>query len=292
MSYDDNDNSPPFGLIGLAAILILGIIALATSCTRIDTGTVGVVQHFGAVQSVPLAEGIHFIAPWPMADVIHIPVSVGTTDVEAEGASKDLQSVHTKVTVQWNVEASSAPGLCRGFGYGDGAWTGGIMTPAIQEVVKAVAARYTAEQLITERAKVKVGIEEELAAFVKKTLSEKGLVGAIRIANVAVTNFDFSKDFNEAIEAKVKAEQEALKAVNEKTKRITQAEADYQEKKLAADAAAYTTETESKARAAAIDRESKALESNPNLVQLRLAERWDGKLPTYTGAGVPLLQLK
>jgi len=87
------------------------------------------------------------------------------------------------------------------------------------------------------------------------------------------------------------AEQEALKAENEKKKRVTQAEAAAAETKLAAEAKAYQIENESKARADAIKRESAALESSPNLVQLRIAEKWDGKLPTYTGNAIPLMKL-
>ena len=276
----------------LAALLtILGVATFFASCTSIDTGTVGVVKHFGAVQSGVLSEGIHFTRPWPFADVIDVAVSVTPTEADASAASKDLQGVATKVTVQWSVTSPLAPKLVQGFGYHEGAWSLGILAPAIQEVVKATAARYTAEQLITQRAEVKLGIEDGLAKFIEHTMKQKGCNGAIRIANVAVTNFHFSKEFDAAIESKVKAEQDSLRAVNEKTMRVTQAEAGFQEKKLAADGEAYKTETESKARAAAIERESKALEQNPNLVQLRIAERWDGKLPTYTGGGVPLLQL-
>ncbi len=271
--------------------LVLGLFMFAGSCNSIDTGNVGVVKYFGAVQPAVLNEGIHFTRPWPLADVIDVGVAVFPTEADAAAASKDLQGVAAKVTVQWSITSAMAPRLVQNFGYHEGAWSGGIMAPAIQEVVKAVASRYTAEQLITQRAQVKTSIERELADFIEHTLKQKDCKGAIRIANVAVTNFHFSKEFDAAIEAKVKTEQEALKAVNEKTKRVTEAEAAYAEQKLQADGFAYKTRTESIERAAAIERESKALESNPTLVQLRIAERWDGKLPTYSGTGVPLFNL-
>lgn len=278
--------------------IIAGVVLLftacwgATSCTVVDTGEVGAVQHFGELSAVVLPEGLHFIRPWPFANVIDVSVASGPTEEAAPGASHDLQSVETKVTVQWGKDASRVPCLIRGFGYSDGAWEGGIMKPAIHEVVKAVTAQYTADALIKKRHEVKLAIELGIRDFVDRTLAEKRCKGAIQIVNVAITNFRFSDAFNHAIEEKVKTEQEALKAVNEKTKRITDAEADYQEKKLKADAAAYTTETESKARAAAIEREAKALAQNPSLVPLRIAERWDGKLPVYSGETVPLLNLK
>lgn len=274
--------------------LLILLVFVLTGCgwAQVDSGKVGVVRQFGAVQPYVLPEGFTTMRPWPFATVEEISVQTGATDTEAMAASKDLQTVHTKVTIQWALSQDRVVCIVQKFGSYDGAWTNGIVQPAVQEVVKSVSARYTAEELITKRADVHKGIEEGLAVFIDKTMHSRGCDGGIRIANVAVTNFEFSHEFNASIEAKVKAEQDALRAENEKRTRITQAEAAAKEATVAADAIAYKTEVESKTRAAAIERESKALETNPNLVQLRIAERWDGKLPSYTGNSIPLLQLK
>lgn len=282
----------------MALLCVLGFVA---SCSSVPTGNVGVVKHFGAVQPYTLGEGINFTRPWPFATVTEVTTQNNTTDTEASAASKDLQTVHTKVTIQWALSPATVPRFLQSFGDCDGCWVG-LISPAVQEVVKATSARYTAEQLITQRAQVKTEIEIGLNEFIKQTLGARGVPGAIRIANVAVTNFDFSNEFNTSIEAKVKAEQDSLRAKNEMNTRVTQAEAkakevtlaaqaDADSKKLSADATAYETDAESKARAAAITREAAALQSNPGLVQLRIAERWNGVLPTYTGGGIPLLQL-
>lgn len=285
-----------------AAVILVCLIGFFASCTKVSSGTVGVVRQFGAVDAAPLQPGIHFTKPWPLVSVEEMNTQIGTTEGEALAASKDLQSVKTKVAIQWAILPGAAPQVIQGFG-DEAKLETAILTPAIQEVVKAVSARYTAEELITKRNEVKLGIESELDKFVQKTLLEKNAVGAIKLANVAVTNFEFSADFNNSIEAKVKAEQDSLRAKNEMNTRVTQAEAkakevtlaaqaDADSKKLSADATAYATDAESKARAAAITREASALQSNPGLVQLRIAERWNGALPTYTGGGIPLLQFK
>lgn len=290
------------GVFVAGALAVLAALCAVTSCTHVGTGSVGVVAYFGAVQPEPLPAGLHFTRPWPFASVHEVNTQVGKTESEALAASKDLQVVKTKVAIQWAILPSSAALMIQGFGDEDTLGQA-VLDPAIQEVVKAVSARYTAEELITKRNEVKVSIEKELGEFVNKTLSEKGAIGAIKLANVAVTNFEFSADFNGSIEAKVKAEQDALRAKNEKDKKITEAEAnartvtlaaeaDAAKTKLAADATAYQTDAESKARAAAITREAAALQGNPGLVQLRIAERWNGVLPTYSGGGVlPMLQL-
>ncbi len=287
-----HNDGPPIGGVLFILALVLGAFCCAGSCTSIDTGHVGVVRHMGAMQPYTLDEGVHFTRPWPFADVSEINVTTGATETQASAASKDLQAVHTKVTLQWSIAAAMAPKLVQRFGDCDGCWTGGIIDPAIQETVKAVSARYTAEQLITQRSQVKAEIEQGLNGFIAKTLGERGCAGAVKIANVAVTNFEFSKEFNASIEAKVRAEQDSLRAENEKRTRVTQAEAKAKEETLAADAAAYSLEVQSKAKAAAIERESKALEANPQLIQLRTAERWDGKLPTMTcGGPVPFINV-
>jgi regulator of protease activity HflC (stomatin/prohibitin superfamily) len=133
---------------------------------------------------------------------------------------------------------------------------------------------------------VKQQIQEALSAFINRTLQEKDLAGALNIANIAITDFNFSEEFNRAIELKVKAEQEALQAKNEKIRRTTQAEAAAAERQLSADAEAYATTVQSKARAEAIEREAAALKQSPELIQLRTVEKWDGVLPRMSGGGV------
>jgi regulator of protease activity HflC (stomatin/prohibitin superfamily) len=160
------------------------------------------------------------------------------------------------------------------------------------ESVKAITALYTAEQLITKRDEVKSKIQGQINSFLDETLSEKELNGLLIIANVAITDFDFSAEFNRAIEEKVRAEQDALKAKNEKLRRVTQAEAAAAERTLAADAAAYEIEVESRARADAIKREAEALAGNPQLIQLRIAEKWNGQLPRFSGGdSIPLISI-
>lgn len=274
--------------IGAALVLVVGFV---TSCTPVESGFVGVQKRFGAVKAQPLTEGIHFVAPFWVDSVYAMNTKTQPAAAEASASSKDLQAVHTTVTVQFSVRGPSAPRIFQRFGTSE-AFATTVLSPAIQESVKAVTARYTAEQLITKRSEVKLGVERELHEFVEKTLKNRKAEGSLEIANVAITDFDFSREFNASIEAKVKAEQDALKALNEKKKKITQAEADAEEKKLSADAIAYKTKTEAEARAEAIRVEAEALRSQPQLIELRRVERWDGKLPTYNGGGaLPMIQV-
>jgi regulator of protease activity HflC (stomatin/prohibitin superfamily) len=275
----------------LYPIIIILVIVLATSAfVIVDSGHVGVIRTLGAVQPVPLPEGFHFKKPF-MDKIEQVDIRLTKAKSKSTAASKDLQTVETQVTVQYSLSGPVAPQTYQRIGQRE-VVASTVIEPAIQESVKAVTAQYTAEQLVTKRAEVKQQIQKAIESFIDVTLQEKQVPTALKIANVAITDFEFSEEFNKAIELKVKAEQEALQALNEKTRRVTQAEAGYLERKLAADGQAYEIEAGSKAKADAIAREAKALKDNPQLIQLRLAEKWDGTLPKFTGGEtVPLINI-
>jgi regulator of protease activity HflC (stomatin/prohibitin superfamily) len=256
----------------------------------IDAGHVGVVKKLGAVQESSLVEGFHFKTPF-VDKVVQVDVRLNNSRSEALSSSKDLQTVKTIVSVQYSINGEIAPQTYKKIGLSTQIQAY-VIQPAISESVKAVTAKYTAEELITKRGDVKLQIQSAIQTFIDASLQKKGIQNGVLIANVAITDFNFSDEFNKAIELKVKAEQEALQAKNEKIRRVTQAEASAAEMKLAADASAYETTVESTARAAAIRREAAALKSNPELIQLRIAEKWNGELPKFNGSSaVPFLNI-
>ena len=273
------------------AIGALVILMLLFGCfVIVESGHVGVVRRLGAVQMDALPEGLH--GKIPLIDrVEEIDIRLRKAESEAQAASKDLQVVTTQVAVQYSMTGDVMPLTFQKIGTRR-VVESTLVAPAIMESVKAVTALYTAEDLVTNRAEVKNKIQLAIEDFINTTLQQKGVAGALSLANVAITDFDFSDEFNRAIEEKVKAEQEALKAKNEKLRRVTQAEAAAAERTLAADAEAYQIEVASKARAEAIRREAEALRDNPSLIQLRIAEKWDGQLPQVSGGNaIPLLNI-
>lgn len=280
---------PKFNI--LYPLIIVGVVLILTSSfVTVQSGHVGVVRTLGAVQPKALSEGFHFKKPY-LDKVEQMDIRLTKAVVKSEAASKDLQTVRTQVTVQYSLVGAVAPKTYQKIGVRSVVAVT-LIEPAIQESVKAVTAQFTAEQLVTKRAEVKVFIQAAINDFINITLKEKGVINALRIANVAITDFEFSAEFNKAIELKVRAEQEALQAENEKTKRVTQAEAAAAEIKLAAEAEAFQIDAASRARAAAIAREAKALRGNPDLIKLRIAEKWDGVLPKFTGSeAIPLLNI-
>ena len=280
-----NKKLMPLAIAGLVVLIVIWDLTVV-----ISSGHVGVIHRLGAVQDLHLTEGFHLKIPF-IDTVEEVDVRLRKAENKATAASKDLQVVSTQVAVQYSLTGATMPQTYQNVGLRDEVERTAI-DPGITESVKAITAQYTAEQLVTQRARVKAKIQEAIAAFIDTTLEQKGVFGAVELANVAITDFEFSAEFNRAIEEKVRAEQEALKAQNEKLRRVTQAEAAFEERRLAADAEAYTVTVESEARADAIRREAEALKDNPDLIQLRIAEKWDGQLPQISGSGaVPLLNM-
>ncbi len=283
-------NAAYSAIVPIIVVLAFLLFIVAGAFVVVQAGHVGVVKRLGAVQPNSLPEGLHFKRPF-MDDIEQIDIRLMPTNAKSTAASRDLQTVSTEVNVTYSVNGELAPLMFQRIG-DTRKVSAALVEPAIQESVKAVTAKYTAEELVTKRAEVKNAIQAAIEEFIAKTLADKDIQNGVTLANVAITDFVFSEEFNKAIESKVKAEQEALRAKNEKLMRVTQAEASEAEVKLAADARAYSTKVESEARAEAIRIEAAALRDNPAIIELRSVEAWDGALPKISGSGaVPFLNI-
>ena len=156
-----------------------------------------------------------------------------------------------------------------------------ILMPTVQECMKSVCAKYTAEQLITDRAQV----GEEIKAQLVSKVDEYG----IEIEKFNIVNFDFSSEFNEAIEAKQVAEQNLLKTKTEQEQAIVVAEAEAKKKVIAADAEATSIKTKAEAQAEANKTISESLSNE--LIKYQTIDKWDGVLPKVANDANPLISL-
>ena len=263
---------------GKSLIAVLFLVLLLSSFRCVPVGHQGVVKILGKVKHEKvLNEGFHMVKPF-ITSIYNMNIKLLKFEQEASASSKDLQLVTTVVTVQFSL--SDVSNLFQKVGNEESVISI-TLSPAVQESVKAVTAKYTAEQLITKRSEVKIKISEAITDFINLTMREKEIsISSLRISNVAITDFNFSAEFNKSIEMKVKAEQQALQAKNEKIKKITDSEAVAEKIRL-----------ESIAKANAIRREAKALRENPQLIEWKRMEKWDGKLPEVTGGYIPMFDV-
>lgn len=259
----------PLRFLFFIVIAAIGVLVM-NPFVIVGAGERGVVLNFGAVQGTVLDEGIHFRVPI-MQRVIKIDVKVHKSETGAEAASKDLQDIRSIIAVNYHILADKANWVYQNLGT---SFKERIIDPAVQEVVKAITAKYNAVELITQREKVR----DEIKALLKSRLLTYNIV----VDDFSIVNFKFSQQFEQAIEAKQTAEQLALKA-----------QRDLERIKIEAD---------QKVASAKAEAESLRLQKEnvtPQLIKLRqieasikAIEKWDGHLPKINSGAVPFIDLK
>ncbi len=244
--------------------ILLLLVIFFGSVGTIGAGERGVLLQFGAVKDKVFDEGLYFKIPI-VHKVVTMDVKMQKDEVPASASSKDLQVVTSKVAINYHLSPEKVNRIWQDVGKD---YNNRIIAPSIQEAVKAVTAKFTAEELIIKR--------EDVKDQIKINLAERLIRNNIIVDDINITSFDFSQAFNEAIEAKVTAEQLKLKA-----------ERDLE--RIRIEAEQKVVEAEGKAKA--IKTEAEALSFNPQIVELRWIEKWNGETPTYWGNVTPFVGL-
>lgn len=276
----DDAGISPFFWVKIALIGIPLVILAFNSYVIVPRGFVGSKSVFGVQDPAPLQPGFSLINP--LASVTMLETFVNPHNATAKAGSHDLQKVTTVVTVNYNLVDTQAPVFYKEYGSVANFETA-VLDPAIQESVKAVTANFSATDLVKRRDTVRDEIETAVRTLVLSAMMSKGAPGTVAIGRVTLDNLDFTPKFTAAIEAKVKAGQDAERARNDGAKMVAEAEGDAQSIRAKADAEAYQTLEVAKKEADAIAREAAALRDNPDLVELTAIAKWKGKLPKYNG---------
>jgi len=239
-------------------LLIVFLAIMSKFFVIVNAGERGVMMQFGKVQEQVLGEGLHIILP-----IVHtvkkLSVRVQKQESSAEASSKDLQDVFTDVALNWHIIPDEANAIFQQIG-DEPQIVDRIINPAVEEVLKAVMAKYTAEEIITKRGEVKGGVDDfltsRLAAY------------HIAVDDVSLVHVHFSERFSDAVEAKQIAEQEAkrgeflaLKAVKEAEAKVNLAKGEAEVQRLLRD------------------------NLTAELLERQAIEKWNGKLPLIVGDG-------
>ena len=251
--------------VGLGVLVLFIIFSLFSVVKTVPTGYVGVVTHFGAVQKQVLGEGIHTVMPF-RTKVVNLNVRIQKIEANATASSKDLQTVTSKVALNFYLSKKKANVIYQNLGMD---YQHSIIQPTIQESIKSATARYNAEQLITSRPKVK----QDVYTYIKKRLAKSNII----VTDFSIVDFKFSPNFNDAIEKKQIAEQRALTAKNDLNRIKTEAEQAKAKAKGEADAQLELAKAQAKAQE--LLRES----VNGQIIQLKAIEKWNGVMPVSMG---------
>lgn len=235
----------PVGIAkGVAGLIVF--LWLTSSFVIVSAGSVGIVTQFGKITGREMTPGFNLKAPWPINGVEVFSTQIQKEEADASASSSDLQQVTAKVAVNYHLEQGQVSSIYQNIGI---EYKGRIIDPAIQESAKSATAKYNAADLITNRQSVKDLIDSTLVARLKPY--------GIIVDAVSITNFDFSEQFNQAIEAKQVAQQKAEQAQYS----LEQAQKDAQAQ------------------------EAQKVSLTPEILQKMAIEKWNGVMPQYMGSG-------
>ena len=239
-------------------LVIIFLAILSKFFVIVNAGERGVLMQFGKVQEQILGEGLHVIVP-TVYSVKKLSVRVQKQESSAEASSKDLQDVFTDVALNWHIIPDEANTIFKQIG-DEKEVVARIIAPAVEEVLKAVMAKYTAEEIITKRGEVKAAVDDFLTLRL--------VTYHIAVDDISLVHVHFSQRFSDAVEAKQIAEQEAkrgeflaLKAVKEAEAKVNLAKGEAEVQRLLRD------------------------NLTPELLERQAIEKWDGKLPLIVGDG-------
>ena len=287
-------------LCGKQALCLFGLLViLGGMVATVPTGHTGILTTFGKVEDKTLEAGMHMKSPFQ--EIVCMDNRTQVAHLQLSAFSSDIQEVLVSYSMNYQIEKANAQKIYKEIGVD---YYNTVMAPRIQEVVKSVIAKYTAEDLIESREALSVQITNDLI----KQLGAYNIV----VVSTAVEDIDFSDAFTASVEDKVVAEQALLKAQTEQAQKTmeqeksaerekiqaaadaevkkTQAAADAEvakikaaaeaeAQKLAADAQKYATEKEAEANKALAESLTEAL------IKYYEAIGWNGELPDTVISG-------
>lgn len=237
---------PPRKLIFSVLLIIVLVWGFFSGVRQIGTGQVGVVTRYGQVTGRELHEGLHVVLPFGVEQVSVYDVKVLRSTDQVNAASKDLQDVSSTLAVNYRVDINRVKEVHQKIGIN---YVEKVVDPATQEVFKATSAKFSAQELITNRAEVKAEAYEQI----KQRLTKYGII----VDDLSIVDFKFSEGFTKAIEDKQVAQQNAERA------------------KFNLEAARIDAEAQ----------QAQAQTLSPLYLQKQAIDKWDGRLPTYLGDG-------
>ncbi len=249
------------------------LVVLFQSCERIDAGHVGVkVNQYGdnkGVDDVVAVTGMVFYNPFT-TKVYEFPTFIQHKEYKDENSfivnSKDGSEFSVSPIMNYSVQREKVPAIFAKYRRPLEDIEEGFLKTAVYDAFRLATNKYTADELISNRAVFEV----EVRKLLDNSLLKEGFV-----INQFTSNLIYPETFKKSIEAKNNAVQAALRAENE----VKTAEAQAKIKVATAEGNAQALLTSAKAEAEANRMKQQTL--TPLLIQLEYINKWDGKLPVY-----------
>lgn len=260
----DDEVKAGFGIAALVTLIVL--FMLCNPLAIVGVGERGVKVTLGKVSPESYTEGVHFVTPF-VSHIHKMDVKTQKSNPATTVFTKDIQQARLVYVINYNLQPENVHKMYREVGKD---YKSTILMPIVEGTVKNVIGGWNASDLIANRAKA----TSDILAKLQEQLDDN----YINVTDFNITDIDYSDVFEKAIEGKVTAEQEALKAKN----KTVQVEEEAKQKVISAQA---------EAKSMAI--RANALTQNKALVEYEAVQKWDGKLPEYMmGNSVPFINLK
>lgn len=265
------------------------LFLIGSTMISVPTGHTGILTSFGKVENTTLESGLHFKLPYQNVVVLDNRTQKSTLSMNC--FSSDIQEVSVTYSINYQIDKANAQTIYKAIGVN---YYEIAMVPRIQEAVKSVIAKYTAESLIEKR--------DTLSREITEILEKELTVYNIEVVNTALEDLDFSDAFTQAVEDKQVAQQAYLKAQTEQEQKTMEQEATAKRQRITAEAEAEVARIQAEADAEVIKIQAEAAEYAGQkdaainkalsdtltdlLIQYYNIKQWDGKLPEYfvTGA--------
>ena len=254
----------------VAAVVVIAVVfVLGGALGTVPAGARGVLLRFQAPSGDIKEEGLYYKIPF-VEQVVLMSTQIQKYTAPANSSSKDLQVVTTEVTLNYRLEASQVARIYTDMRQDH---ESRIIQPYIQEAVKSTTANFDAEELITQRPTVR----DELENLIAERLKPRG----INVVQLSITDFQFSPAFQDSIEAKVRAVQQALEAENAL-------------KRVEFEAQQEITRAKAEAEGLRLQKQqitAQLLELRQIEVQRSAVEKWNGVMPSVVTSGGPVPML-
>lgn len=250
-------------LLGLLGFVLF--LTVLSSFYTVKSTERGVLSTFGKIHDKAVGDGLHIKIPY-IQSVQKVNVQQKKFDGTENSYTRDVQTSEVTYTINYDLVTENVSLLIKKVGND---YHTRIVEPYIRSAVKSSFGNFNATQIVENRDKVRAQIENKL----RETLDGRYFTNI----HFQLVNIDFDDEFETAIKEKQVAEQNALKAKN-----VT----------IQIEEQAKQTKIKAEAEAEAIRIKANALEKNPKLVEYEAVQKWDGKLPEYTGGAVPFINIK
>ena len=242
----------------------------------IENGHRGMAVRFGKVVSDSMPPGLEFVNPFTTR-IVQMNIQTNKWDGESQAYTRDVQQAKVLFTLNYNLDPATVVQTYQTVGQD---WASKLVGQVVHESIKREFGQHEAVDIVAQRDKASRSIEAEV--------KEKLALRHVSVTGFQLTNIDYTKEFEHAVEAKVIAQQKAIEEQN----RTVQMQELANQQIVKAKGNAESTILNAKAEAESIRIRATALEQNAKLVEWEAVQKWNGVLPQYMlGGAVPFVQV-